>query len=131
MASSDRPSPCGAASPRPRSRRPSNSRGVRRIAVVHAATGRAQAIGVAPEIGLARQVVGVVAGVSLAKRRVPRRRIVALRDRARNKRGGQSRSQKKFFHNRLRDVPPHRNVKGRSSCRAPHVRFRSRGFKAT
>jgi len=69
------------------------------IAVGHVATGRAP-----PKIGLVRQVIGIVAGITLSERRVPRRRIIiGLRRRARNNCGGQSSSQKKCSHSRLRD----------------------------
>jgi len=79
--------------------RPSVSRLSPGIAVGHVATARAPPT----KIGLVRQVIGIIAGVSLSERRVPRRRIIALRHRARGKCSGQSSSQKKLFHNRLRD----------------------------
>jgi len=79
--------------------RPSVSRLSPGIAVGHVTTGRAPPT----KIGLVRQVIGIVAGVSLSERRVPRRGIIALRHRARGKCSGQSSSQKKLFHNRLRD----------------------------
>jgi hypothetical protein len=69
------------------------------IAVGHVVTGRAP-----PKIALVRQVIGVVAGISLSERWVPGRRIIiGLRRRARNDCGGQSSSQKKFLHDRLRN----------------------------
>ena len=82
--------------------RPSVSRLSPGIAVVgHVATACAP-----PKIGLVRQVIGIVAGIALSERWVPRRRIIiGLRRRARNNCGGQSSSQKKCSHNRLRDFP--------------------------
>jgi hypothetical protein len=72
-----------AVSRRSRSRGSSASCAFRRFAIGHVAVGRTPVVGVAPEISLARQVIGVVAGISLSERWISRRGIVGLRDRAR------------------------------------------------
>jgi hypothetical protein len=98
----------------------------RRLAVGHAAVGRAPA----PDIGMARLMKGVVVRVSFSERRVPRRdaRVCGLRDRACRQCGSKRRSQKKCSHHRLYDFPLHK-IANAIAAFASSLEVLSPGFK--